>query len=72
MQAKNIPHGFKNEGVELVLVSIMLGKARPNPPQYLYHPKTHDPQLAAAFGAQPGKTRVLDWESSDPRHRLLA
>jgi mannose-6-phosphate isomerase-like protein (cupin superfamily) len=72
LQAKNIPHGFKNEGVEPVLVSIMLGKARPNPPQYLYHPKTHDPQLAAAFGAQPGKTHVLDRESSDPRHRLLA
>ena len=72
LQAKNIPHGFKNEGVEPVLVSIMMGKARPNPPQYIYHPKTHDQQLAAAFGAQPGKTRVLDWESSDPRHRLLA
>jgi mannose-6-phosphate isomerase-like protein (cupin superfamily) len=72
LQAKNIAHGFKNEGVEPVLVSIMMGKARPNPPQYIYHPKTHEAELSAAFGAKPGKTHVLSWESSDPRHRLLA
>jgi mannose-6-phosphate isomerase-like protein (cupin superfamily) len=72
LQAKNIAHGFKNEGVEPVLVSIMMGKARPNPPQYLYHPKTHDPEIARAFGAKPGSTHPLCRESNDPRHRLLA
>jgi quercetin dioxygenase-like cupin family protein len=72
LQASNIPHGFRNEGVEPVLVSIMMGKARPKPPQYIYHPKTHDPALSEAFGAGPGKTHPLSWDSSDPRHRLLA
>jgi mannose-6-phosphate isomerase-like protein (cupin superfamily) len=55
-----------------VLVSIMLGSARPNPPHYLYHPKTHSPELSAAFGALPGKTQPLSWQSEDPRHKLLA
>ncbi|MGH8639924.1 MAG: cupin domain-containing protein, partial [Burkholderiales bacterium] len=54
LQASNIAHGFRNDGVEPVLVSIMLGKARPNPPQYVCHPKTHSPEIARAFGAQPG------------------
>ena len=72
LQAKNVPHGFRNDGVEPVLVSIMMGKARPNPPQYVCHPKTHDPELARAFGAAPGKTQALSWDSDDPRHRLFA
>ena len=72
LQAQNIAHGFRNDGVEPVLVSIMMGKARPNPPQYAYHPKTHDPELARAFGAAPGKTQPLDWDSDDPRHQLFA
>ncbi len=72
LQATNIPHGFRNDGVEPVLVSIMLGKARPNPPQYVCHPKTHDPEIARSFGAAPGKTEQLSWESDDPRHKLLA
>ncbi|MGQ0751227.1 MAG: cupin domain-containing protein [Betaproteobacteria bacterium] len=72
LQAANIPHGFRNDGMEPVLVSIMMGKARPNPPQYLYHPKTHSPELSAAFGAGPGTTHLLSWESSNPRHRMFA
>ena len=72
LQASNIAHGFRNDGVEPVLVSIMLGKAHPNPPQYKSHPKTHGSELAAAFGAKPGKTYPLSWESTDPRHRLFA
>jgi quercetin dioxygenase-like cupin family protein len=72
LQARNIPHGFRNDGVEPVLVSIMLGKARPNPPQYVTHPKTHGSELSAAFGAQPGKIHALSWESADPRHKLFA
>lgn len=72
LQAASRPHGFRNDGVEPVLVSIMMGKARPKPPQYTCHPKTHDPALAAAFGAAPGRSQALSWESSDPRHREMA
>lgn len=72
LQASNRPHGFKNEGFEPVLCSIMMGKARPKPPQYTYHPKTHSPELSERFGALPGKTYTLSWDSTDPRHRELA
>jgi mannose-6-phosphate isomerase-like protein (cupin superfamily) len=72
LHAVNRPHGFKNEGVDPVDVSIMVGKALPKPPHYLYHPKTHSSELSAAFGAAPGKTQTLDWTSNDPRHRQMA
>ncbi|HYC48692.1 MAG TPA: cupin domain-containing protein [Burkholderiales bacterium] len=71
LQASNIPHGFRNDGVGPVLVSIMLGKARPNPPQYVCHPKSHGSELAFNFGATK-RTVPLSRESSDPRHRLFA
>lgn len=72
LHARNRPHGFKNEGWEPVLVSIMVGKGKPMPPQYLYHPKTHSPELSVAFGAKLGKTYALDYGSNDPRHRQMA
>jgi mannose-6-phosphate isomerase-like protein (cupin superfamily) len=72
LHATNRPHGFRNDGFEPVLVSIMVGKALPRPPHYLFHPKTHDTALCRAFGAQPGKTFALDFDSSDPRHREMA
>jgi mannose-6-phosphate isomerase-like protein (cupin superfamily) len=66
------PHGFRNEGVDPVMVSVMVGKARPLPPQYTYHPKTHTSALSWNFGAEPGRIRMLDWDSSDPRDRDMA
>jgi mannose-6-phosphate isomerase-like protein (cupin superfamily) len=72
LQARNRAHGFRNEGVEPVLVSIMVGKGKPMPPAYAYHPKKDDPGLAAAFGAKPGKTFALCETSNDPRHREFA
>ena len=33
----------------------------PSPPQYVCHPKTHDPEIARNFGAAPGKTEQLSW-----------
>jgi mannose-6-phosphate isomerase-like protein (cupin superfamily) len=72
LHAVDRPHGFRNEGVDPVEVSIMVGKSRPLPPNYLYHPKTHTSELSAAFGAKPGRTQKLSFDSSDPRHRLMA
>ena len=66
------PHGFRNEGVDPVMVSVMVGKARPLPPQYTYHPKTHSPELSWNFGAEPDKIQMLSWDSTDPRHRNMA
>lgn len=72
LHATNRPHGFRNEGVDPVLVSIMVGKALPLPPNYTYHPKTHASELSWNFGAQPGRSAVLSWDSEDPRHRQMA
>lgn len=72
LHAMNRPHGFRNEGWDPVKVSIMVGKGKPMPPQYTYHPKTHDTAISWAFGAQPGKTYPLSWTSDDPRHRDMA
>lgn len=72
LHAIDRPHGFRNSGVDPVQVSIMVGKARPLPPKYLFHPKTHTSELSAAFGAQPGRTFKLDYHSSDPRHKKMA
>jgi mannose-6-phosphate isomerase-like protein (cupin superfamily) len=72
LHATDRPHGFRNDGVDPVQVSIMVGKGRPMPPHYLYHPRSHASALSRAFGAAPGKTFDLDFRSDDPRHREMA
>jgi mannose-6-phosphate isomerase-like protein (cupin superfamily) len=72
VHARERPHGFKNEGFEPVLCSIMHAKARPLPPRYTFHPKTHDPALSERFGGAPGEAYVLDFDSKDERHQEMA
>lgn len=72
LHAMNRPHGFRNDGFEPVMMSIMVGKGRPMPPAYAYHPSTHDPELSRNFGAKPGRSQTLSFYSSDPRHREMA
>jgi len=45
------PHGFRNDGVEPVLMSISVGAGVPKPPVYVCHPRDGDPQSARRFGA---------------------
>lgn len=66
------PHGFRNDGVEPVLMSISVGSGMPKPPVYVCHPRDSDPAVARHFGAVPGKTRDFDRDSSDPRQREFA
>jgi mannose-6-phosphate isomerase-like protein (cupin superfamily) len=66
------PHGFRNDGIEPVLMSISVGSAMPKPPVYICHPRGSDPLAARRFGAGPGKTRALDPDSDDPRQREFA
>ena len=66
------PHGFRNDGVEPVLMSISVGTGAPKPPVYVCHPRDSDPQASRRFGAMPGKTRVFDPESRDPRQQEFA
>jgi mannose-6-phosphate isomerase-like protein (cupin superfamily) len=66
------PHGFRNDGIEPVLISISVGSGMPKPPVYVCHPRDHDPAIARRFGASAGKTRALDPHSDDPRQRQFA
>jgi mannose-6-phosphate isomerase-like protein (cupin superfamily) len=72
LHAINRPHGFRNDGVDPVLLSIMVGKGKPNPPAYLYHPRSHSSELSRAFGAKPGKTYELSFDSQDPHQQEMA
>jgi len=66
------PHGFRNDGIEPVLMSISVGSGMPKPPVYICHPRDSDALAARRFGAGPGKTRALDPDSDDPRQREFA
>lgn len=72
LNAKFVPHGFRNAGVDPVLMSIMVGAGKPLPPRYLYHPKNTDPALAAAFGAKPGHVLPFDPQGAHPLQQLMA
>jgi mannose-6-phosphate isomerase-like protein (cupin superfamily) len=66
------PHGFRNDGVEPVLMSISVGTGMPRPPVYVCHPRDNDAAIARRFGAGPGKTIAFDPFSADPRQREFA
>ena len=66
------PHGFRNDGVEPVLMSISVGTGMPKPPVYVCHPRDSDPEAARRFGAPPGKTLVFDPDSDDQRQQEFA
>jgi len=66
------PHGFRNDGVEPVLMSISVGSGMPKPPVYVCHPRDSDPSVARHFGASPGKTHAFNPDSEDPRQREFA
>jgi len=66
------PHGFRNDGVGPVLMSISVGSGSPKPPVYACHPKDGDPERARRFGAAPGHTLAFDPADDDPRQREFA
>ncbi|RVT96952.1 cupin domain-containing protein [Rhodovarius crocodyli] len=73
LNARDIGHGFRNDGIEPVLMSISVDVGKPLPPRYLYHPKLGtDAELARSFGAAPGKTLPFDPAGSHPIQQLMA
>ena len=66
------PHGFRNDGVGPVLMSISVGSGAPKPPVYACHPKDGNPERARRFGALPGHTIAFDRDSDDPRQKEFA
>jgi len=72
LNARDVGHGFRNDGIEPVLMSISVDVGKPLPPRYLYHPKNTAPELARSFGAVPGKTMHFDRRSDHPLQRMMA
>ena len=67
------PHGFRNDGVEPVLMQITVGSGTPEKPVYVCHPKDKELELSRRFGAPgPEKIQLFSPESGDRRHKELA
>lgn len=66
------PHGFRNDGVGPVLMSISVGSGSPKPPVYACHPRDGDPERARRFGVAPERVLAFDPDSDDPRQREFA
>ena len=67
------PHGFRNDGVEPVLMQITVGSGTPEKPVYVCHPKDKDLELSRRFGASSAdKIQLLAPESGDWRHQEVA
>ncbi len=71
LNAREIGHGFRVDGVEPVVMSISVDVGKPLPPVYHYHPKDHPPELARTFGAEPGKTMAFDPTGAHPIQKLM-
>ena len=66
------PHGFRNDGVEPVLMQITVGSGTPEMPVHVCHPKNKDLELSRRFGAPgPEKIELFSPESADRRHLEL-
>src|SRR3546814_14882949 len=68
------PHGFRNDGVEPVLMQITVGSGKPQPPVYVCHPRDKGIEAARRFGAGAGPDKIIPFnpDSSDFRQRELA
>ncbi len=67
------PHGFRNDGIEPVLMQITVGSGTPEMPVHVCHPKDKDLELSRRFGAPSAdKIQLLSPDSADWRHQELA
>ena len=67
------PHGFRNDGIEPVLMQITVGSGTPEMPVHVCHPKDKDLELSRRFGApNADKIQLLSTDSADWRHQQLA
>ena len=73
LNARDIGHGFRNDGIEPVLMSISVDAGKPLPPVSLYHPKNGDDvELSRRFGAEPGKAIPFDPQGAHPLQSIMA
>lgn len=72
LNAREVAHGFRVDGVEPVLMSISVDVGKPLPPVYRYHPKDCPSELARTFGAEPGKTIPFDRQGTHPMQQHMS
>lgn len=67
------PHGFRNDGIEPVLMQITVGSGMPMAPVYVCHPTTKDLELSRRFGA-PSADKIHPFrpDSTDFRQKDMA
>ena len=70
MNAMDIAHGFRNDDVKPILMSVMVGVGKPLPPVYTAHPKDTPLDRALKFGAT--RTLRLEQAGDHPLARLMA
>jgi len=67
------PHGFRNDGIEPVIMQITVGSGTPLAPVYVCHPKNKDLELSRTFGASsPDKIHAFRADSEDFRQKEMA
>ncbi len=72
LNAREVGHGFRNDGVTPVLMSISVDVGKPRPPVYHYHPKEHPTEVARYFGAAPGAAMPFDRGGAHPLQQLMS
>ncbi|MBL7235593.1 cupin [Novacetimonas hansenii] len=69
---RDVPHGFRNDGAQKVLMSVTVDSGRPLPPHNVFHPAQVEGTVARAFGARPGCTVREGTLTDSPLHTLIA
>lgn len=72
LNASGIAHGFRNDGINPVLMSVMVGHGSPLPPHYHAHPKDVGDDAAIRFGARHGRTFALSGSEQLPLQKKMA
>ncbi|RCK40176.1 cupin [Thalassospira profundimaris] len=72
LNAREIGHGFRNDGVEPVLMSVSVDVGKPLPPKYHFHPKDTEAELARNLGAAPGKAQLFDPKNPQELHQIMS
>jgi mannose-6-phosphate isomerase-like protein (cupin superfamily) len=68
----NRPHGFRNDGLEPVLMSIMVGSSRPHRPLYKNHPRDIGVEAAERFMRELRNAPRLDPATGLGSHREMS
>ncbi len=70
--AQGVPHGFRNDSAEPMMMSVMVGSGAAEMPRYRAHPKDTDAQKAYRLGVEPERVMAFDPRSDHPLQQMMA